>query len=131
MTEDLAFDLGQRAQMVGVDENVPPVLERCEQRRRLLEVETATVWRPGAWRHSRERSGTALQGPPSSAVRPQGESALTNGSSCLRVCRTLSGRDAPGQGPTGAEAGVQATMGVTAPRRTISSSVHRTDTARK
>jgi hypothetical protein len=62
MTEDLAFDLGQCGQMVGVDENVPPVLERCEQRRRLLEVETATLWRPGAWRHCPRTVGDGTAG---------------------------------------------------------------------
>jgi hypothetical protein len=55
MTEDLdlMLDLGKYGQMVGVDDNVPAVLERSEQRQRLLEVENdAFGWLLGGWRHA-------------------------------------------------------------------------------
>jgi hypothetical protein len=55
MTEDLdlMLDLGKYGQMVGVDDNVPAVLERSQQRPRLLEVENDTFgWLLAGWRHA-------------------------------------------------------------------------------
>lgn len=52
------LDLGQNGQMVGVDENVPAVFQRSQQRQRLLKVEIDALWcLLGRWRHAGERSG--------------------------------------------------------------------------
>ena len=57
---DLMLDLGQNGEMVGVDENVPAVLQRSQQRQCLLKVEIDALWcLLGRWRHAGERSGRA------------------------------------------------------------------------
>lgn len=38
------LDLGQNGEVVGVDENVPAVLKRSQQRQRLLKVEIDALW---------------------------------------------------------------------------------------
>jgi hypothetical protein len=54
---DLMLDLGQNGEMVGVDENVLAVLQRSQQRQRLLKVEIdALRGLLDRWRHAGERS---------------------------------------------------------------------------
>ncbi len=51
------LDLGERGEMVGVDEYVPTVLERCQQVQRLLEIKYDQPGRLVSWRfHTGERS---------------------------------------------------------------------------
>jgi hypothetical protein len=54
---DLMLDLGEHGEVVGVDEDVPTVLEGCQQIQGLFQPEEHTLWRL-RWRlmHSNERS---------------------------------------------------------------------------
>lgn len=50
---DLILDLGKHAEVVGENENVPAVFERCQQVERSFEVETDSVRRlPRWWLHA-------------------------------------------------------------------------------
>ncbi len=56
------LDLREHGEVIGIDEYVPAVLERCQQIQGLLEVENDLLGRFASWRfHTGERSDVATR----------------------------------------------------------------------